>query len=333
MKAAVLQAPGSLEVVERAAPASPHDALVAVRRVGICGTDLKIASGAIPVTAPRVVGHEIVGTVMTAVSGSPPAGAAVLVDPAVACERCDVCRSGRRHLCPHGGLLGREFDGGAAESIAVSAELLHLIPPSVDLDSQTLLQVLGTCVHAQNAVSVRPGEPAVVVGLGVSGLLHLQLLLLRGAHPVVGVTRSADTRALAAALGADLTVTPAEAAQAVAQATRGRGAHLVVEAVGAPEAVALATDAAAFGATLLRFGISAGEADGLPTYEWCRKELTVVNPRAASGFDYDAAVELAAAGKVQLAQLVTECYPLPQVAVAFLATGRPGVLKVALDLR
>lgn len=330
MRAVVLCAPGRLEVAERPAPEGAG-ALVEMRTVGICGTDLKIASGTIPVALPRVVGHELVGTLRRAPGGAFPVGATVLVDPAEACGSCRVCRDGLGHLCPRGGLLGRELDGGAAELFEVAEDRLHPVPEAVDPAGYPLLQVLGTCVHGQDRLRPAAGRPAVVVGLGVSGLLHVQLLRCRGAHPVIGVTRSAGKRALARELGADVAVAPEEAAAAVAEATSGTGAPVVVEAAGGAAAVATATELAAPGGQLLLFGITTGPAGGPPLYGWYLKELTVQSSRAAGPHDYDAAIALAAAGKVRLAELVSARYPFDRAAEAFAAAAEPGVLKVTLE--
>ena len=95
-----------------------------------------------------------------------------------------------------------------------------------------LLQVLATCAHAQRRIGIVPGESVVVLGLGVTGLLHLQLAKLRGAGPVIGVTRSAPKLTIAGELGADRTATAdGTEAEAVAEALPG-GADVVIECIG-----------------------------------------------------------------------------------------------------
>lgn len=228
--------------------------------------------------------------------------------------------------------MGRDVDGGLAELVAVPASRLHVVPETVGDDDAALLQVLGTCVHAQRQVDVFPSDHAVVVGLGVSGLLHLQLLRARGARTVVGVGRSASKRALADELGATVTCTPDEAAGVVAELTGGNGPEVVVEAAGTGATVSLAVELAGYGATVMIFGTVVGANHALPFYDLYRKELRLVNPRAAVGRDYDDAIAVVASGAVRGAPLVTERLPIAD-APAVLAGwyDQPGRLKVVFE--
>lgn len=337
MRAAVLEAPGRLvvrDVAVRSAGAGGGLVEVHVEQAGVCGTDRKVVDGSVPVSLPRVIGHELIGRVAggAVAPGLPDVGTRVLIDPSMSCGRCPTCRRGLVHLCPSGGLMGRDVDGGLAEQVAVPADRLHVVPESVSDDDAALLQVLGTCMHAQRQVGVFPVDHAVVVGLGVSGLLHLQLLRARGARTVIGVGRSAAKRALADALGATATCTPIDAPAVVAEVTGGEGAGVVVEAAGTGATVSLAVELAGFGATVVVFGTAVGSDDPLPSYELYRKELRLVYPRAAAGRDYDDAVAVVASGAVRGAPLVTERLPLDD-APAVLAEWYedPGRLKVVFE--
>ncbi len=94
--------------------------------------------------------------------------------------------------------------------------MLHPLPATVTADEGALVQVLSTCVHAQSGVPVWPDSSAVVIGLGVAGLLHVQLLRARGVRTIVAVTRAAWKRDLGIACGASCVVPPGDAAAAVA---------------------------------------------------------------------------------------------------------------------
>ncbi|HEY6276990.1 MAG TPA: alcohol dehydrogenase catalytic domain-containing protein [Streptosporangiaceae bacterium] len=324
MRAVVLDRPGAVTVRELPRPEPAGRALVRVGQAGLCGTDVKIANGQIPVATPRVLGHEMTGWVH---SGRLPAGTPVLVNPAAFCGHCDLCRRDLPHLCRHGALLGRDTDGCFAEFVAVDEDCLHPLPDGVP--GAGLLQVLSTCVHAQSGLP--EVASAVVIGLGVAGLLHLQLLALRGVGTLVGVTRSAAKRELALAMGATVTAAPDAAAETVAEATGGRGAELAVECAGTPETLAQAMRLTGAGGTVLVFGITPA-ADALPTYQWYVKELTIRSPRAARPRDCDAAVALAASGRLELDRLVTARFPLADAARALAACAQPGQLKVLLDV-
>lgn len=331
MRAVVATGSGSLEVRRVPTPDVSSGALVQIDQAAICGTDVKILAGHIPVDHPRIMGHEMAGEVIrSAESGAIPVGTRVLINPGVFCNRCDLCRRDLRQLCRNGGLLGRDIDGVFTEQIEIDEDFLHVIPQSVSRDAATLLQVLGTVVHAQRSVSVFPNETAVVVGLGVTGLLHLQMLAARGVT-VIGVTRSQWKLDLATDLGASYTATPDMAADLVSQVTDGRGADLVVESVGTERTLAQSIELAGHGANIVVYGTVTGGKEGLPYYQLYFKELTLHNPRAAGPGDNDIGISLAAAGTLQLEPLVTARFPLEDAAKAFEAVGGQN-LKVALDI-
>lgn len=334
MRAVLVTATDEIAVDDVARPDPSGRTLVRPEIAGLCGTDLKILHGTIPVTHPMILGHEIVGRVERAgPRGLVADGTRVLVNPTSWCGHCRLCLSDRAHLCPNGALLGRDTDGGFAELLAVDEMQLHPIPHDLPAQDASLLQVLGTCVHAQALVDVFPGQTAVVVGLGVAGLLHLQLLRARGLRTVIGVTRSAWKRELAEDLGATATAHPDDADEVVAEHTHGAGADLVVEAVGKVATLAQAIELAAVGGRLLVFGtITGADAAALPFYDLYFKELDVVNARAARPRDYAAAVDLGGSGVLRLAPLWSASYPLEDAPKAFAAVEGPDTLKVTLEM-
>jgi len=335
MKAVTLTGPGRFGMVDRPAPEAGAQAIVAIEQVGLCGTDLKIHGGDIPVEYPRVLGHEIVGRLVAPGSrGLLAPGTRVLVDPAVACHHCRECRADRPNLCPNGALLGRDLDGGLVEAIAVDELQLHPLADSLSPATTSVLQVLGTCVHAQRITPPAGRGLAVVVGLGVAGLLHLQLLR-RAGREVIGITRSAAKRDLAERFGAVAVGDPESAEDLVRVRTAGAGAALVVEAIGSVETLALAVRLAAPGAVITQYGTITETSDRavMPWYELYHKELRIVNPRAALGRDYRTAIAMAEAAELDLDVLWSGSYALADVATAFGAIG-PGSprVKVTIDV-
>lgn len=331
MKTVITTGPGVLKVVDRHRPLLTSDALVTLDRAGICGTDLKILNGATPVGYPLTLGHELVGIVTEqALGGKIPAGTRVMVNPGINCEVCYLCQRRLPHLCRKGGLLGRDFDGVFSEQIESNERYLHVVPDQVPSDGAGLLQVLGTVVHAQQTVSVSSDTVAVVIGLGVSGLLHLQLLRARGAGTVIGVTRSPWKLELAQRLGAHGTATPDESLGVVAEMSSGRGADLVIEAVGTEATVIQAIELCKPGADVIVYGTVTEASGRLPYYQLYFKEITLHSPRAARPSDYETAISLAAARRIELAPLVTARYPLKEVEAAFAAARSGNHLKVLL---
>lgn len=318
MRAMVLSAPRDLglAVVDRPVPAE-HHALVRVTHSGVCGTDLKIYGGGIPVRYPLIMGHEMVGELIEGSDNRVCRGDRVLIDPVLFCGTCYHCRAGRTNLCPSDGLLGRDLDGGFCEYVAVPRGHVFPLPDVIDSRHAPLIQVLTTCLHAQRLVKITPEQSVAVVGLGVTGQIHLQLAKSQGAHPVIGISRSMWKRRLAEELGADITL-PAgvDSARGVSDATEGCGADLVIESSGKVSSIGDAICMARMGGTLLLFGITTENGGALPFYQFYFKELTIVNSRAAKGEDYSASIDLVASGGVKLQPLVTDVVPLSDLVLA-----------------
>ncbi len=326
----MLRGPSDVEVRRRAAsPESAGCGVVRVRASGICGTDVEIYRGHVPVPAGRVLGHEAAGVVELAPAGSAlEPGTPVVVDPTIACGGCPPCLAGLPNLCARGGLLGRELDGVFADEMAVPAANLHPLPETVALEDAPLLQVLATVVHAQEPLGVEPGQLVAVVGLGCTGQLHAQLLASRGAR-VLGVTRSPEKRALASTLACSWTAAPDQAPAAVEELDPG-GADVVVECAGTLEALDLALRLVRPGGTILGYGIQTAGEGRLDLYQLYRKELRLLGSRASRPHDMQAAVALAASGRVRLAPLITHRLPLDAARDALeLAAG--AALKVVME--
>lgn len=323
MKAMVLRAPNEVALEAVAEPKrGPGEVLVRVSHSGICGTDLKIYHGAIPVKYPRIMGHEMAGVVVEGGDERIPNGQRVIVDPCLYCGVCHACRAGRTSCCPNGGLVGRDSNGGFAEYLVAPRSHVFALPDGISSQMAPLIQVLTTCVHGQRTLNIFPGQAVVVMGLGVTGQLHVQLAKARGAYPVIGITRSDWKRCLAEQLGADLTLAGGpDAVKGVMDATGGLGADVVIESTGVIPALADSISMAAVGASLLAFGIVTAAEGKLPLYQIYYKELTIVNARAAKGEDFPASIDLAAGGAVKLEPLVTHTLPLTELESAMEMVG------------
>ena len=335
MKAMVLRAPSNLGLEEVARPeAPPGHVLVRITHSGLCGTDLKIYTGAIPAKYPLIMGHEMIGEV---VDGSLPHGIErgdrVIVDPGLACGTCFHCSIGLTNLCPNGGLIGRETNGGFAEYAAAPARQVFRLPDSIDGRTAPLIQVAATCLHAQRLTSLE-GQSVAVIGLGVSGQLHVQLAKARGAATVIGVSRSAFKNELAEQLGADLTVEAGpNAVQKVLDATDGRGPDVVIECTGVVAALAEAIRMVRVGGRILLFGIMSAKEGALPFYDLYFKELTLINSRSAISEDFPMMIDLVAGGAVSLEPLVTHRMALSELetALEMVENGVDRRLKIMLD--
>jgi L-iditol 2-dehydrogenase len=335
MKAMVLSAPNELAVGEVARPAiSDGQVLVRVTYSGICGTDYKIYSGTIPVRYPRIMGHEMIGEVVEAgESATVRPGDRVIIDPELYCGSCFHCRVGQTHLCPKGMLLGRDANGGFAEYVTAPASHVFPLPESIDNQTAPLIQVLTTCLHAQRQINIFPGETVAVLGLGVTGQLHVQLAKARGAT-VIGITRSAEKRELALKLGADLAFPGGqEAIRQVREATEGRGADVVIESTGMLPVLADGIHMARSGGRLLLFGIITAKQGELPFYDLYFKELALINARVAKSEDYPNSIALVQRGMVRLEPLVSHVMPLGELkaAISMLGSDNGQRMKIIMN--
>jgi 2-desacetyl-2-hydroxyethyl bacteriochlorophyllide A dehydrogenase len=337
----VLRAPSDLVLDEVARPQpAPGQVLVRITHSGICGTDWKIYSGSIPVTYPRIMGHEMAGEIVAVEAdlqgrlGRPfVPGDRVIIDPETYCGTCFHCRIGQTNLCPHGTLIGRDTNGGFADYLMVPASQVFRLPDSIDDRTAPMIQVLTTCLHAQRQVTIFPGDSVVVLGLGVTGQLHVQLAKARGAR-VIGVTRSAEKRAMAEKLGADLTIPGGdEAIQKVKDATEGRGADLTIETTGVMKQLAESVHMTRFGGKVQMFGIYTVKEGALPFYDLYFKEISLITARVAKAEDYPASIALVERGQVRLEPLVSDVMPLGELkaAIGMLASDSGQRMKIILD--
>lgn len=335
MKAMVLRAPHDLglEDVERPRPGL-GEVLVRVTNSGVCGTDLKIYEGSVPVRHPLIMGHEISGEVVEGGDDHIRICDRVIIDPCLYCGVCINCRAGQTNLCRNGGLIGRDSSGGFAEYILVPLTHVFPLPKEINGQRAPLIQVLTTCIHAQRFLNIFPGQSVVVMGLGVTGQLHAQLSKARGANLVIGVTRSSWKRQLAKELSADLTfASGVEAVSGVLEATNGQGADVVIVCTGALPAIAEAISMCRLGATLHLFGVTTANEGKLPFYQLYYKELKIFNSRAATAEDFPVAIDSVAKGTVRLDQLVTHMVPLADLssAILMLETDADHRLKIILE--
>jgi L-iditol 2-dehydrogenase len=337
MKAMVLHGPRKLGLAEVERPPLGHnEILVRVTHSGVCGTDLHIYDGSIPVRHPLIMGHEMIGEVVD-IDGEDATlhkGDRVIVDPAVYCGMCLNCRAGQTSLCPNGSLVGRDSNGGFADYYVAPRTHIHKLPDSIPNEVAPLIQPATTCMHGQHKLKIFPGQSVAVIGLGVTGQIHVQLAKSWGAHPVIGITRSAYKRGLAEQLGADLTLSSgAEAVSRVKEATGGIGADIVIECTGVPTALSDAIHMARLGGSLLMFGIMSATQASLPFYQLYYKELSVVNSRAANPEDFPPTIDLTARGVLKLKPLVTHTVPLLELekAMGMLESDEDQRMKIIIE--
>ncbi len=343
MTAAVLHGAGDVRVEQYPRPAlAPGFALLRVRRVGMCGSDLHYfrhgyCAGFVP-TRPFVLGHELSAEV-AAVAEDVEAlavGSRVAVNPARACGACEACREGRRNLCAHTVMLGSAStrpptDGAFAELVAVRAEQCHALPGTLDDAVGALVEPLAVALHAARQAGPLATRRVLVCGAGAVGLLVAMVARAEGARCVVACDLTAARRAEALRLGADAALDPGEGTLAArARETAPDGFDVVVEAAGAPASLRQAFGLVRAGGTIVQVG-TLGTADvPLPANELMNRELRLVGSFRYGDVFADA-VALAARGALRLEALVSDVFPLAEAARALGRAGDAGaVIKVQL---
>jgi L-iditol 2-dehydrogenase len=302
------------------------ECLVRVEAVGICGSDLhwfeEGAIGDARLAAPLVVGHEFAGVV----EEGPLAGRRVAVDPAIPCERCDLCREGHPNLCTQVRFAGHgSWDGALRQYLSWPTHRLHPLPDSLDGVAGALLEPLGVAIHAVDLGHVDVAARVAIVGCGPIGLLLAQVCAAAGATVALAVDPLEHRRAAASRAGAETVIAPGEL-----DAWEGPEVDVAFEAAGTDEAVDLALRVARPGARIVLAGIPSGDQTTFSASIARRKGLTLVLVRRMKEV-YPRALRLAEAGAVDLQSLVTHRFPLDRAPEAFeVAVAREG-LKVVVE--
>jgi L-iditol 2-dehydrogenase len=342
MKAAVLTAPNeiALRIADDPLPA-PGDVVIRVRAATICGTDIRIYRGrkTAGIRYPSVLGHEFAGEIVEPGGHAGlAAGDRVGLCPAIACGRCDLCKAGRENLCTQGMAVGYEIDGAFAELIriparAVEAGNLRRLPETMSFEQAALVEPLACVLNGQNLVGLGSADAVVVLGAGPIGLLQVRLARLRGAARIIASEPNARRREAALAAGADAVIDPAgeDVVARVMAETGGRGADVVICAIGIPALARLATDIAAFGGRISLFaGFSRGETAEMDVNAIHYREITVTGAFGLSRRDYDRAFDMVAAGRLDLGGMVTHRFALQDVAEAFATAESGAAIKVVI---
>ena len=298
-----------------------HEALVRVRNVGICGTDLKIRADRMGLgVIPLIMGHEIAGEVAdvgAGVTGFAP-GDRVAVNFYLTCGACEYCRQGRDTLCPQLRQHGFSVDGGFAEYLKTPAVNLCRAPDNVPLEQACILgDAVATSYHAVvKRAQVRPGQTVALIGVGGVGLHALQLAKLAGAR-TIAVDINAERLELARTLGADDIIhTGGEPFHdAICDLTGGSGVDVVLEFVANEQTLPSSLAAVKRGGRLVFVGYVPEIAMRLPPHYAVRNELEIMGSRANTKQDLQDTMNLVAAGKVR--PIVDRVFPLAEVEQAF----------------
>jgi 2-desacetyl-2-hydroxyethyl bacteriochlorophyllide A dehydrogenase len=342
MRAITFQAPGEVRVDEKPDPeiGAADEALVRVEASGICGSDLHIFHGRVPVEPGFTIGHEFVGTVLAVGDDVErvAVGDRVLGCFHTACATCVACLRGDYHRCEHGRTFGHgsklgDLQGAQAEQLLVPRAnfTLRRMPEGM-ADEAALFagDVMGTGYHAIAHAGMRSGDTVAVLGLGPVGLCAVQAALAGGAVEVFAIDSVGQRLEMARRFGAQpIHLTEEEPKRVVRAATEGRGVDVVVDAVGDPGPLEMAISLARDAGTVSGIGAYSGRGEVPLGLAWLKGQtlrLGLANVIA----HVDRVLALMQADKLDPSPLVTHHMKLDEAADAYALYDQREALKIVL---
>lgn len=305
MKAIYYPAWDELELRDVPEPSpKPGEVVLRVAAAGICGSELHgFVTHAARRTPPAILGHEFCGQVAEVGPGVTGCrqGDWVGVNSVIACGQCEDCLDANVHLCRDGEVFGMKRPGGFAEYCAVPVSTLLHLPGSVSPVQGSLLEPLANGIHALSLTSQPFPETVVILGAGTIGLFALQVAKASGALRLMSVDVSDARLDVASHLGAEAVFNPGkqDVVAAVRQMTRGRGADVVVDAVGAAETRDAAVKVARRGGEVVWLGLHE-DSTQLSGFDVVLGERKVLGSFAVTHHDLRTAIGLFAHGEITL---------------------------------
>lgn len=338
MLAAVLHKPGDMRLEQIPVPEiGGHEVLIAVKRVGICGTDPHIFRGTFPVPYPLVQGHEFSGEVVAighAVT-TVKIGDRVTADINMSCGKCFYCRMGQKLFCESIKQIGVHTDGAFAQYMKAPEANIYKIPEEMTWEEAAYIEPLACAIRGQDRANITMGSTVAIIGAGPMGLVHAQLSKMNGAGKVIISEMNAVRLAKARELGVDHVINAAEEdpVQAVRDLTEGRGADFVIEAVGAIPTYNQAFQMVRKGGTLVTYGAAPATATmEIKPFEIYSKELTIVGSYAGTYDTWVKALALVSGKRFKPADIITKTIPLTQVVEGLHeAMSNKNTIKIMVD--
>lgn len=316
----------------------PRQALLKVKAVGICGSDIHAYYGKHPfISFPVTQGHEATGEVVEvgAEVTNLKIGDRVLLRPQKACGKCRMCREGRYNICKTLEVYGCQDVGASSDYYAADADLLYKLPDNTDYDVGTVIEPLAVGVGAVGRPGGVEGKNTLIIGAGTIGNVVMQSAKALGAKKVIVSDVSDYKLAMAKACGADVIVNP-----------RNESLEEVLDREFGVDGLDVCFECSGNGSALnqvLRCGRKGMQFVIVAVYGYKPEiEMGLVQDREYELYgslmyrheDYETAIRLVAENKVNLKALISKEYPLEQVSEAYkyIEQNRDNVQKVILNV-
>ena len=333
-----LDEPGRFRLDARASEptAGPGEALVRVRRVGVCGTDLHAFAGRQPFfDYPRILGHELAVEVLE-INGDAEhvcAGDRCCVEPYLACGTCGACRRGKTQCCENLRVLGVHADGGMREMFAVPVDHLHA-SPHLPLDQLALIETLCIGAHAVERAQAQSGETCLVLGVGPIGLSVIQCLQAVGARVIAADVNDARLAFVSESIGLEHTLNPrsAELEPRLRALCDGDLPAAVFDATGHPASMMGTFDLVAFGGRIVFVGLFKGDVTFHdPSFH--RREITLLASRNAAAATFRQVIAWVESGQLRTDPWITHRMALVDVPSHFAqVASQPNLVKAMIEL-
>jgi len=337
MKSVVCEKPWQLKMKEMNLPEVKRaEALIRVRRVGMCGTDLHAFKGEQPYFSyPRVLGHEISGEVAE-VEKNPygfKQGDRVAIIPYLECGNCIACRMGKTNCCTRLNLFGIQRDGGMSEYLSVPMD--HLIKSEkLNLDQLAMAECLSIGAHAVRRAQIEKGEFALIIGAGPVGMAVIQSAREAGAKVMALDIVEARLKFCQDKLKVDHVVHgKRDPLKEIESITNGDYPTIVFDATGNPKSMEKSFNFVAHGGRLILVSLVQQNITFFDP-DFHRRELTLVSSRNATRQDMEHIVRSLEAGKMDGTSFITHRASLDQVIDQFESWLKPetGVIKAVVEL-
>lgn len=333
MKAAIYKGIEQIEVERVPIPKiGPRDALLKVKACAICGSDIKIFhNGHSLLTAPGIMGHEFSGEIVDVGEKQTvfQVGDRVSCGCDIACGICESCLSGAPTFCATPHAFGHNVPGGFAEycllpEIAIEGGPVHKIPDSMSFEEAALAEPVACMINGLEQTQIELGDMVVIIGAGAIGCMMIEAVRNLGARKVIMVQRSKNRMEAARKFGADAYICSMEEdpVQRVLEETGGRGANVVITANPSPECHVQALQMTAIRGRICLFGgmVRGHYPKDFDTNMIHYKELTVVGAHGSNTRQHQLAVNLIAAGKLRVKDVITKKFSLEDIKEAFTYT-------------
>lgn len=336
MNTLVCTTPGQFAYRESQKPSpAPGRAVVKIKRVGICGTDLHAFEGTQPFfTYPRILGHELAGELVEA-DGAPDfsPGEIVTIIPYFNCGTCVACRSGRTNCCASLAVSGVHIDGGMVEYLSVpSYSLVH--SQGLSLDALALVEPLSIGAHGVRRAAVEPGEFVLVVGAGPIGLGVMEFARIAGGN-VIALDINAGRLAFCQdklKISHTINALTTDVAEQLRSITGGDMPTVVIDATGSLKAINTSFQYMAHGARYVLVGLQKGDIC-FSHPEFHKREATLMSSRNATRQDFEHVIDCLTKGLVDPTTYITHRVTFGKVKDTFSDWLDPanGVIKAMVE--